>query len=368
MTVELRSLTKSFAGFKAVNDLNLSIKSGSFAAILGPSGCGKTTTLRLLAGFEQPTSGSIYINGNDVNGLPSRKRNLGIVFQNYALFPHMTVFQNVAYGLRMQGCARKEIEQRVHEALDLVQLANLGGRRPSELSGGQQQRVALARSIVLAPDLLLFDEPLSNLDAKLRDVMRTEIRRIHQNLGITTVFVTHDQDEALSMADTVVVMNQGSVEQIGSPSEVYWRPATRFVAEFIGASNWLQGIIEKAEDRYLHIKCGNAILMAARATQSNALLGSEGHLLVRPEDMTLYADTDSFANTELGFNCLEGKIKEVVFLGANSEYRIALADPADQVLSIRMHARSGREFSVGQRVRMCWDPKDSSIFQHEAML
>lgn len=365
MSVELKNLTKDFGSFRAVNDLNLFIETGKFVAILGPSGCGKTTTLRLLAGFEPPSKGSIFIHGRDVKHLPPRKRNLGIVFQNYALFPHLTIFQNVAYGLKMQRQSREEIKRRVHEALALVHLSGLEERKPNELSGGQQQRVALARSIVLAPDLLLFDEPLSNLDAKLRDIMRTEIRRIHQSLGITTIFVTHDQDEALSMADTVVVMNKGSIEQVGSPTEIYWRPATRFVAEFIGASNWLDATAYEVTDRQFRTKAGPYDIQVQKSSNHATGTTLQGEILIRPEDIDITAHSSGDAQTG---NQVTGKITEKVFLGATVEFRVALDGLDDQYFAVRSNAREGLDFSIGEPVRLNWAPGNCSFFQDGAML
>ncbi|RVU36144.1 ABC transporter ATP-binding protein [Hwanghaeella grinnelliae] len=239
--VELKSVVKRYGDFTAVHDTNLGIPEGSFLTLLGPSGCGKTTTLRMIAGLTGITEGDILIKGRRVNDLPIHKRNLGIVFQNYALFPHRTVQQNVAFGLKYRNTPKDEAERRVREALELVQLPQMADRMPSQLSGGQQQRIALARAIVIQPDVLLLDEPLSALDANLREDMRIELKRIQHTLGITTVFVTHDQSEALAMSDRIVVMSAGHVEQVGSPEEVYNRPASEFVAGFLGNSNILSG-------------------------------------------------------------------------------------------------------------------------------
>ena len=237
--VTLTDLVKRFGAFTAVHPMSLDIADGGFVTLLGPSGCGKTTTLRMVAGLLDPTEGEIAIKGERVNDVPIHKRNLGIVFQNYALFPHKTVAENVGFGLRYRDVTRAEVERRVAQALELVQLPHVGERYPKELSGGQQQRIALARALVIEPDVLLLDEPLSALDANLREDMRVELKRIQDRVNVTTIFVTHDQSEALAMSDQIVVMSAGRVEQVGPPAEVYDTPASEFVARFLGASNIL---------------------------------------------------------------------------------------------------------------------------------
>ncbi|HJZ07645.1 MAG TPA: ABC transporter ATP-binding protein, partial [Trebonia sp.] len=244
--IQLVALTKQFTEV-AVDSIDLTVDSGEFFSLLGPSGCGKTTTLRLIAGFEQPTSGRILLDGTDMSGVPPHKRNVNTVFQSYALFPFLSVFDNVAFGLRYQKLSKAETAKRVHEALDLVQMGSYEKRRPGQLSGGQQQRVALARALAIEPQVLLLDEPLSALDAKVRAQLRDEIRRIQLEVGITTLFVTHDQEEALAIADRVGVMREGHIEQLAPPTEVYSRPATSFVAEFVGLSNRLAGEVRGGE-------------------------------------------------------------------------------------------------------------------------
>ncbi|PWV97120.1 putative spermidine/putrescine transport system ATP-binding protein [Hoeflea marina] len=237
--VSLTKIVKRFGEYTAVHPMSLDIAQGSFITLLGPSGCGKTTTLRMIAGLLDPSEGEIAINGRRVNDVPIHKRNLGLVFQNYALFPHKTVAENVAFGLNYRNVGKEEARRKVAAALDLVQLPDVGGRYPKQLSGGQQQRIALARAIVIEPDVLLLDEPLSALDANLREDMRVELKRIQQRIGVTTIFVTHDQTEALAMSDQIIVMSEGRVEQVGAPEAVYNTPATEFVAQFLGASNIL---------------------------------------------------------------------------------------------------------------------------------
>jgi len=242
--VKLRGVKKRFGGYEALKGISLEIADGELFFLLGPSGCGKTTTLRIIAGLYEPDEGEVYFGGRLMNGVPPYRRNIGMVFQNYALWPHMKVFDNVAYGLKARGLPRSEIKEKVRWALELVGLRGMEEKYPNQLSGGQQQRVALARALVVEPEVLLLDEPLSNLDAKLRARMRSELKVLQKRLGITTVYVTHDQAEALSMADRIAVMNIGVVEQVGAPREVYRRPATRFVADFIGEINFLEGDVE----------------------------------------------------------------------------------------------------------------------------
>jgi len=242
--LDIDRLVKRYGDFFAVKDVSLSVADGEFLVLLGPSGCGKTTTLRMVAGFIEPTAGEVKLGGSNVTLLPPWKRNAGMVFQSYALFPHLTVAQNVAFGLEMRKLPKVEVDKRVEEALALVRLAGFGARLPRQLSGGQQQRVALARALAIRPDVLLLDEPLSNLDAKLRQEVRVEIRELQKQLGLTTVMVTHDQEEALTMADRLVVMNEGAVHQVGTQRDLYERPADRFVAGFVGRSTFLDGTVE----------------------------------------------------------------------------------------------------------------------------
>ena len=270
-TVELAGIRKAFGDFVAVKGVDLTIANGSFVTLLGPSGCGKTTILRMVAGLETPTAGEIRIKGKRVNETPIHKRNLGLVFQNYALFPHKTIFDNVAFGLKYRNVPKDQIHERVKRALDIVRLPGVEKRLPAQLSGGQQQRIALARAIVIEPDVLLLDEPLSALDANLREEMRTELKQIQRKLGITTIFVTHDQEEALAMSDQVVVMDHGLVEQVGAPEEVYRWPATRFVARFLGQSNILPGRAESSGNGALvHLTGGQTLKIATAARLDGA--------------------------------------------------------------------------------------------------
>jgi len=275
--VELRGCTRDFGGVRAVDALDLAVCEGELLSLLGPSGCGKTTTLNLIAGFVAPTAGRVIVDGEDVTARPPHQRGLGVVFQSYALFPHMSVFENVAFGLRERRVPAPEIARRVGEALALVRLQGQGERRPRQLSGGMQQRAALARALVYAPRVLLLDEPLAALDRKLREEMRAELREILREVGITTVFVTHDQSEALSLSDRLAVMNEGRIEQLGSPREVYERPATRFVADFIGASSRLRGRAS-APDR---VDLGSGMSVEVRLARP-LQVGEAVELAIRP--------------------------------------------------------------------------------------
>src|SRR5512136_1403645 len=288
MYLVLEHLTKKFPArgkqvgeVNAVDDVSISIEKGEFVTLLGPSGCGKTTTLRLIAGFEFPTSGHIIVDQRRIEEVPPNRRDMAMVFQSYAIFPHLNVFENIAYGLNVQRRPQAEVKQRVDRVLELVELTGLENRAPNQLSGGQQQRVALARALIMEPKVLLMDEPLSNLHAKLREQMRTEIRRIQKRLGITSVYVTHDQVEAMTLSDQVVVMNQGRIEQIGAPSEVYRKPQTRFVADFIGRANFVQATVRGRRDGQLVLDSLGAALTAP--TSAEYAKGEVVTLVARPE-------------------------------------------------------------------------------------
>ena len=353
--LEVSGLRKSFDGAAAVCDLHLAAPPGAFVALLGPSGCGKTTTLRLIAGFERPDAGEIRINGRDVRALPPHRRDIGIVFQSYALFPHKTVFENIAYGLLQRKVPKPELQTRVRDVIELVRLNGLDQRYPRQLSGGQQQRVAVARAIVIRPSLLLFDEPLSNLDAKLRLNMRSEVRRLQRHLGITTVFVTHDQEEALSMADQVVVMNDGVVEQAGAPQEIYTRPANLFVAGFIGEATLLPITVISAADGIMRLQCGDSVLQMSRC-DADVTLGARGTLVLRSEDMRLVGEDEPATGT---MNVVEGVVRESIYLGAVRQYRIKGVSDAD--VTFQLPGNRGDVLRDGQRVRIAWQ-RDAGSF------
>jgi iron(III) transport system ATP-binding protein len=324
--LELSGLTKQFTAktgvVQAVDDLGLEVERGELVSLLGPSGCGKTTTLRLVAGFETPTRGTIRIDGRDVSRLPPQKRATGMVFQNYALFPHLNVYENVAFGLRTRGLGRADTERRVSRALELVDLTGYGTRRVQELSGGQQQRVALARAIAPEPPLLLLDEPLSNLDAALRERTRAELRGLLKQLGMTAVFVTHDQEEAFALADRIALLNHGRLQQYGTPDELYRYPVNTFTASFIGRANFLQGTVESVQDGRLEVRLPQgARWLALPAAGTAPAVGDAVRLLVRPE---------SLAPADDG---LSGRVVERRFAGAYTEL---LVDAAGVMLQVHV--------------------------------
>lgn len=317
VSICVESVEKWFGTLHALKDVNVAIAPGELFFLLGPSGCGKTTLLRCVAGFHQPESGRIMIGTEDVTNLPPYKRDTGMMFQSYALWPHLTLAENVAFGLEMRKVPRREIKERVHEALALVHLADRAKAKPNQLSGGQQQRVALARALVIRPRCLLLDEPLSNLDAKLRLEMRVEIRRICKQAGLTAIYVTHDQKEALSVADRLAVMRGGVIEQVGSPREVYHRPANSFVAGFIGEGNFIDGIIEGRGSDGLRVATPLGTLYA-KESASNLSAGQTVTICLRPESVRLDHPTTTLPNQ------LSGNFLESVYLGEVAQHRIAL--------------------------------------------
>ena len=321
--LELRGLTKRFGRYSAVAGIDLAVQPGEFLTLLGPSGCGKTTTLNMIAGFVQPDAGAIRLDGRPIESLPPHKRNLGIVFQDYALFPHRSAAENVAFGLKMRRLPRREIAERVAEALNMVRLEGFDRRRPAELSGGQRQRVALARALVIRPAVLLLDEPLSNLDLKLREEMRSEISALQRRLRIATVFVTHDQDEALTMSDRIAVMRQGRIEQIGSAKDIYERPASAFVAGFIGTTNLLRGRVRGQTANGAVNLNTPAGPVAARADRTLPE-GSEALLAIRPERLRLARG----GAAEPGASRLPARIERVAYLGGRIEITLRLSDGA----------------------------------------
>lgn len=339
--VEFRELTKRFGGLTAVDEISLVIGHGLLVSLLGPSGCGKTTTLRLLAGFLSPDGGEIRVGGRVVsapgNTLPPEKRSMSMIFQSYALWPHMTIAENVAYGLRLRRLPREEIDRRVIDILGVTRLKTLAERYPSELSGGQQQRVALARAMVVEPEILLMDEPLSNLDANLREEMRFEIRRLHDQYRTTTVYVTHDQMEAMTTADLIVVMNDGRIEQVGSPEEIYERPRSEFVARFIGGTN----IIKGRRMNGAIVDCGGLIVSCGQGELGRA---DQGIVSIRPHRIALaQAQTGEAATNEA-----EGTVTRQVHLGAQRDYLVALKSGA----SLRVLTPTEINLPVGSTVRL----------------
>jgi len=332
----IQDLTKRFDGQAAVDHVSLEVEEGEFVTLLGPSGCGKTTTLRTVAGFYQPDEGEIYFNDRLMNNVPPAKRNTAMCFQSYALFPHMDVWDNIAFGLKMRKVPKEEQKKRVGEALEMMSLGGMGKRRPGQLSGGQQQRVALARAIVTQPDILLFDEPLSNLDAKLRVQVRVEIREMQKRLGITAIYVTHDQDEALAISDRIVVMHQGRIEQVGDPRSIYLHPRTSFVAGFIGLANIVKGKVVAREGGRLELETALGRLAAA-AGDSTAAPGDEVCFSFRPESMALYKEESA--------NKVRGTILYSIFMGDVTDLFV----DANGV-RLRAHAESAAAFKPGDVV------------------
>jgi len=318
LSIELRRVCKRFADSYAVENLDLQIRKGEFFSFLGPSGCGKTTTLRMIGGFEQPSSGQILLDGRPIEGTPAYQRNVNTVFQSYALFPHMSIFNNVAFGMKMKGVASSEIRERAMHALETVKLKGFETRMPGELSGGQRQRVALARAIVNRPSVLLLDEPLGALDLKLRRAMQIELKELQHRLGITFVFVTHDQEEALTISDRIAVMSQGRIEQIGSPEEIYEAPRSRFVADFIGTTNFLQGAVVGSSATRLEVQTEwGAVLKVA--PHPDLKPGVQVTVSVRPEKITLVPTAPG-----PGENGMEGTLHEVIYLGTATHYIVQL--------------------------------------------
>lgn len=364
-SVRIEKMTKSFGDFTALHDINLNIEEGEFFALLGPSGCGKTTTMRCIAGFENPTSGSIYIGDREVEKIPANKRNCGMVFQSYALFPHMNVFENVAYSLNIKqlnasnpikqmgiyarllssrlGKYPKDITDKVMEILKYVELDQHAERLTSELSGGQQQRVALARALVMEPAVLLMDEPLSNLDQKLRHSMRNTIRTIQQDLGITTIFVTHDQEEAMSMADRVAVMDKGHIVQIGTPTDLYSNPSSPFIANFVGTSNILKGTIEGEENGLTVVKGEGFLLRSANKVQKK-----EVDVIIRPEHVMVEAADSVIDHTQT--NVIEGKVIMSTYLGSIVRYDVQVG--SYQLIVDTTYSSGANIFEEGKKVKL----------------
>jgi spermidine/putrescine transport system ATP-binding protein len=318
--IELRGVSKTIHDHGILYDLNLEVRNGEFLTLLGPSGCGKTTLLRLISGFEDPTTGKIFINGKDVNGLPPHLRHVHTVFQSYALFPHMTVFENVAFGLRCKKLPSVEINTRVNEVLKTVKLEKYAQRKPDQLSGGQQQRVAIARAVVNRPLVLLLDEPLSSLDYRLRKTMQIELKQLQRKLGITFIFVTHDQEEALSMSDRVVVMHEGSIEQVGTPRQVYEAPQNLTVANFIGEANIFDCEVQEIDGKKITV----VIQGTSRKIKSSRTftIGQKVHVLVRPEDLRVWGQAEVDDSTDM----YPGIVEEVIYKGTTVDLMVRLAN------------------------------------------
>jgi putative spermidine/putrescine transport system ATP-binding protein len=357
----LRGLAKLFGDVPAVDGVDLEVRQGEFITLLGPSGSGKTTTLRMIAGFTLQSGGTIEIDGVDMSRVPPYRRDLGMIFQNYALFPHMTAAENIAFPLQMRRVDRPEIKRRVADALALVKLEGLGGRYPRQLSGGQQQRIAFARAVVFNPRLLLMDEPLGALDKKLREALQLEVMHISRQLGATVVYVTHDQEEALVMSDRIAIFSKGRIEQLGSGEDLYDRPVSLFVADFIGESNILRGRFERDGDGgWLTRDAWRWRVGAAAAARAALDGGSAAALVVRPERLRIVGADGAGEAGEAGANVLEATVKDVLYLGSMRKFELALPD--GQAAVVRQQVGGGeREWQPGDRVRLTWAIDDGVL-------
>ena len=351
VAVKLSNITKRFGDFAAVEDLDLDIYEGEFFSLLGPSGCGKTTTLRMIAGFEEPTEGGISVAGEQVQGVPPYRRPVNTVFQSYAIFPHLSVFDNVAFGLRRSGVKGEELQQRVTEACEMVQLSGFEKRKPRMLSGGQQQRVALARALVNRPKVLLLDEPLGALDMKLRKEMQLELKNLQHEVGITFIYVTHDQEEALTMSDRIAVMSDGVVQQVAEPETLYEQPHNRFVANFIGQTNLLSGTVESVSGEKVTLLTPDGVKVEAVAREEGLEIDAEVHAAVRPEKIR-FGDT--------GDNVCAAIVRQVVYMGVSTQYITELSGGERLVLyQQNVHDASG--FELGEEVSVAWDARNCLV-------
>ncbi|HBY94135.1 MAG: ABC transporter ATP-binding protein [Ardenticatenaceae bacterium] len=363
--VELAGVTKKFKApgsheITAVDNVTLRINDGEFFSLLGPSGCGKTTSLRMIAGFEIPDRGEILVLGQPMGDTPPYLRPVNTVFQNYALFPHMTVAENVGFGLRMEGVSRGEIDRRMAEALEMVQLGGMGARKPKQLSGGQQQRVALARALVKRPAVLLLDEPLGALDLKLRKAMQLELKHMQQNVGITFLYVTHDQEEALTMSDRIAVMNYGRVLQVGTPMEIYEQPTGRFVADFIGESNFIQGVVRALDRGVAQVAVDEQLLIPVPLNGTALRPGASVTLMVRPEKGTLAPGEGQAPNS------WPGRIEERVYIGTDMRYVVRLTGTQSVVVRVQNLDRATlTRFQPGDAVHVHWAPPDIRLLVEE---
>ncbi|MFJ7309223.1 ABC transporter ATP-binding protein [Peribacillus frigoritolerans] len=353
--VEIKGAFKQFGANVVLNGIDLEVKQGELLTLLGPSGCGKSTTLNLIAGFLDPDRGEVHIKGNNVTKVPPYKRDLGMVFQTYSLFPHMTVYENLSFGLKLRKVGKAEQKKKISKALELVKMSGLENRYPRELSGGQRQRVAISRALVVEPELLLLDEPLSNLDAKLRHELRAEIKRLQKEIGVTTIFVTHDQEEALSMSDRVVVMNAGKIEQISTPTEIYNHPKTEFVFQFIGKSNCFEGNVSAVDKRKIAVKIGSDITHVDKnnvmGTESDLKTGDEVKLYIRPEKLQIVS-LDEESSSPLDFH--RAKISQMNYLGTSWEINVLLQGKSIQVLTSAFDS----SWQNGSEVLIGWSPSE----------
>ena len=362
--IALHGVTKRFGAHVAVDDVTLAVERSSFFALLGPSGCGKTTTLRMIGGFEDPTAGRVELGGVDVTDVPPYRRDVNTVFQSYALFPHLTVEQNVGFGLQRKKVPKSEARVRVAEILELVQLEELGRRRPAQLSGGQQQRVALARALVNRPRALLLDEPLGALDLKLRQHMQVELKRIQREVGVTFVHVTHDQEEAMSMADLIAVMNDGRIEQLGPPEELYERPRTAFVAGFLGVSNLLDARVVARNGSVAEVETPEGARLQVPSARLDGLGAGEVRVGVRPEKITLRGQ-DVAVRRETA-NALRGRVTDASFLGVSTTYVVRIQGGTDLTVYAQNTGGAGLEtLGPGREVVLSWEPPNTFVVAKE---
>jgi spermidine/putrescine transport system ATP-binding protein len=363
--IHLEGVTKRFHDVTAVDDLTLSIPRGAFYALLGPSGCGKTTTLRMVGGFEDPTDGRVFLGGDDVTQLPPYKRDVNTVFQSYALFPHLTVERNVSFGLERKKLDKAQVRERVGEALEMVQLAGYGKRKPAQLSGGQQQRVALARALVNRPRALLLDEPLGALDLRLRKQLQLELKRIQQDVGITFVHVTHDQEEAMSMADTIAVMSDGRIEQAGSAADLYERPRTEFVANFLGVSNLVDARLRASQNGHATVQTHDGATLHVPSDRIGPHGTDAVRIGVRPEKVTLFPGDASVSE---GRNVLRGTVMVASFLGVSIQYVIRAAGGEElTVFAQNLDGAEPASLGPGREVQLAWDPQHTFVVAKEGV-
>jgi putrescine transport system ATP-binding protein len=356
--LSLEAVTRRFGAYTAVDRVDLAVKGGELFALLGPSGCGKTTLLRMIAGFEIPNEGSVLIDGQDMTGVPPYERPVNMVFQSYALFPHMTVAQNVAYGLKQEGMARSERDDRVAEVLQLVELSALAGRKPDQLSGGQRQRVALARGLAKRPKILLLDEPLGALDRKLRERTQFELVNLQERIGITFIMVTHDQEEAMTMSDRIAIMDKGRIHQIGAPRDVYEDPTSRLIADFIGAANLMAGRIESVTEGVARVRLNAADTVVKVPSDLPLAEGDAVTVMVRPERITAWRDADSAAPG----NTLTGVVSDIAYLGDLSIYHVQVSDGlVVQVAMANRHRADHAPLTWDDAVTLSWYPGDGLV-------
>jgi iron(III) transport system ATP-binding protein len=355
-SLRLVNIVKTYGKLKAIDNLNLLVEDGELLTLLGPSGCGKTTTLRAVTGFVTPDSGDIYIGDRKISDIPPEKRGIGLVFQNYALWPHMTVFQNLAFGLQLKKLPGHQVRKKVAEGLGIVKLEELETRFPRQLSGGQQQRVALARALVLEPDILLLDEPLSNLDALLREQMRFEIAQLHKQYGITTIYVTHDQTEAMVISDRIAVLDKGRLMQLGTPSEIYSRPANKFVAGFMGTTNFIQGKVQDISGDYTVVSTNDGLILHGRGIGLKK--GQEVDVAVRPENIEFLSESQA-SNLPGDLNIFDATVARATYVGELIDYQLNL-----QHSIIRAKGDVRRKRAAGEKVKIHLDPDQLSVLSH----